>query len=98
MRRCAVTQIEIDETLVWNANLLGNGLEVINGVPIETDRDLLLQLRGIWVLSGAGEIVFFAHRTPLRIKLGFSGRSFPGGDDSDDATFVAVAVTNNQKP
>jgi hypothetical protein len=98
MGRRAITQIEIDEALVWNTNLLGNGLEVINGVSIETDRDLLLQLRGVWVLSGVGEIVFFAHRAPLRIELGFPGRSFPRRDDSDNTTFVSVAVTNNQEP
>lgn len=97
MRRCAITQIEIDEALVWDTNLLGNRLEVIDGIPIKTDRYLLLQLRGVWVLSGVGEIVFFAHRTPLQIEFGFPGRSFPCGDDSDNTTFASVAVTNNQE-
>lgn len=44
MRGCTVTQIQVDEALIGNADLLGNVLEVADGVFIQSNRDLLLEL------------------------------------------------------
>jgi len=42
-RRCAFTQIEVDERLVGNTGLLCQALEVLNGACVQANRDLALQ-------------------------------------------------------
>ena len=39
--RRAIPEIQVNETLVWNSDLLGYAFEIANGVFIQTDRDLL---------------------------------------------------------
>lgn len=60
-----VTQIKIDQALVRDANILGDRLEVVDGVTVEPDGDLLLELRRAGVLLGPGEIVLLAHGAPV---------------------------------
>jgi hypothetical protein len=62
---CAVTQIEIDQALVGDAHLVRDRLEIVDGVTVQPDGDLLLELRSVGVLLGLGEIVFFAHVAPV---------------------------------
>lgn len=40
----AVAQVQVDESLVWNASLFGHALEVLNNVLGEPHGDRLLQL------------------------------------------------------
>jgi hypothetical protein len=47
--RCTISQVKVDEALIRNAHILGNGLEVIDALLIQTDRDLLLELRSVGV-------------------------------------------------
>lgn len=75
VRRRTVPQVQVDEALVRDAHFLGDRLEIRDRLFVETDGDLLLQLRCVWVLPRSGEVVLFAHVvTPLRIGLGFLGR------------------------
>jgi hypothetical protein len=58
----AIPQVEVDQALVWNSDLLGDRLEVVNRILIQANSDLLFELRSIGILLGFGKIVFFAHR------------------------------------
>jgi hypothetical protein len=64
MRR-AISQVKVDEALVWDANLLGNAFEVANRVFIQPNGDLLFQLGCVRVFARFGEIVFFSHCASL---------------------------------
>jgi hypothetical protein len=44
MRSCTITQIQINQTLIWDAHIFGNCFEVRDGVFIESDRDLFFEL------------------------------------------------------
>src|SRR5262249_31911565 len=68
VRSRAVAQVEIDEALVGDAHLLGDAFEVRDSVLVQPNGDLLLQLRGVGVLSGLGEVVFLAHAAPTTGK------------------------------
>lgn len=94
MRSCAVSQVEVDEALVWNAYVFRNCLEVRDGLFVEPNGDLLLELCCVWVLPRSGEVVFFSHVAPLWIRLGFLGRRFARGDDANDLAFAPIAVTD----
>lgn len=61
IRRCTVSQIEIDEALIRNAHPLRNRLEVVDALFVQTDSDLFLELRSVRVLGRFGKIVFSAH-------------------------------------
>ena len=64
----AISQIEVDEALVWHAGFDGHALEILDHVLGEPYCDGLLQLRRIRVLAGLelGEIVFrFTSLFPL---------------------------------
>ena len=52
VRSRTVSQIQIDKTLVWNAYLFGDRLEVVDSLFIKPDGDLLFQLRGIGIFAG----------------------------------------------
>ena len=39
--RCAIPEVQVNQTLVGNSDLLGYAFEIANGVFIQTDRDLL---------------------------------------------------------
>jgi len=49
--RRTISQVKIDEALIRNADALRNRLEVIDALFVQTDRDLLLELRGVGVLG-----------------------------------------------
>lgn len=61
----AVTKIKIDQALVRDTNVLGDRLEVVDGVTVEPNGDLPLGLRRVGVLLGFGEIVLLAHGAPV---------------------------------
>lgn len=61
MRGSTVSQIQIDEALIGDADLFRERFEVVDGFLVQADRDLLLQLGSVRVLSGGGEVIFFAH-------------------------------------
>ena len=58
----AVAQIQIDQALVGHAQLFRNTLEISNGIFIQTNGDLLFQLRCIRVFACLAEVVFFSHQ------------------------------------
>ena len=63
--RGALAQVKVNQTLVWNANLLRDTFEVANRILIQTNGDLLLQLGSIRILASLCEIVFFSHGAPF---------------------------------
>ena len=97
MRCCAVPQVQIDQALIRNADLLRDCLEVRDGLFVEPNGDLLLELCCVWILPRSGEVVLFSHVVPLQIKLGFLGRRLASGDDANDVTFAPIAVTDKQQ-
>lgn len=97
MSSCAVSQVEVDEALVRNAYVFRDGLEVRDGLLVEPNGDLLLELCCVWVLPRSGEVVFFSHVAPLWIRLGFLGRRLARGDDANDVAFAPIAVTDKQQ-
>ena len=60
-----VTQIKVDQALIGNANILRDRLEVVDGVTVEPDGDLLLEPRSVGVLLCLREIVLLAHGAPV---------------------------------
>lgn len=58
---CTVSQVEVDEALIRDADPLRNRLEVIDALFVQTDSDLFFELRGVGVLGRFGEVVFSAH-------------------------------------
>ena len=55
-----VAQIKVDQALVGDANILRDRLEVVDGIAIEPDSDLLLELRSVGILLCLGEIILLA--------------------------------------
>jgi hypothetical protein len=51
MRRCTISQIKIDQTLIWNAFRLGHILEVVDCLFVYADSYLPFQLVGIWIFD-----------------------------------------------
>lgn len=49
--RCTISQVKIDQALIRDAHLFGNGLEVVYAFFIQADRDLFLELRCVGVLG-----------------------------------------------
>ena len=98
VRGRTVSQVQIDEALIRNANVFRNGLKVRDGLFIEPNGDLLLELRSIGILSSSGEVVLFAHVAPLRIKPGFLGCCLASRDEANDVAFVPIAMTNDKQP
>ena len=66
VRSRAVPKIQVDETLIRDASILRNGLEIADRFLVKANRDLLFELGCIRILFGIGEVVFFAHVTPFR--------------------------------
>jgi len=58
---CAISEIQIDETLVRNADIGRDGLEVAQALFIQTNGDLLFELGSVRVLHCLGKIVFGTH-------------------------------------
>ena len=97
MRSRAVSQVEIYEALVRNANVFRNCLEIRDGFFVKANGDLFLELCCVWVLPRSGEVVIFAHVAPLWVRLGFLGVRLAGGDDANDVAFGPIAVTDKQQ-
>lgn len=97
MRRCAIPQVEIDEALVWNAYVFRYCLEVCDGLFVEPNGDLLLELCCVWGLPRTGEVVFILHLSPLWIIFGFLGSRLVRGNDANDVAFAPIAVTDKQQ-
>jgi|GEM_PF-6441480 len=97
MRSRAVSQVQIDQALVWNTDVFRDRLEVGDRIFIKPNGDLFFQLGCVWVFPCSGEIVFFAHVTPLWIGLGFLGTGLARGDDANDITCAPIAVTDQQQ-
>ena len=97
MRCCAVPQVQIDETLVRNADVFRDCLEVRYGLFVEPNGDLLLELCCVWILPRSGEVVFFSHVAPLWIRLRFLGRRLASGDDANNVSFTPIAMTDEQQ-
>ena len=97
MRGGTVTQIQIDKALVGNARILGDSLEVCDGLFIEPDGNLLFKPGCVGVFPRGGEVVFFAHVTPLWVRFGFCGNCLARGGDANDIAFAPVAVTDKQQ-
>ena len=97
MRSCAVSQVQVDEALIRNAYVFRDRLEVRDGLFVESNGDLLLELRCVWILPRSGEVVFFSHVAPLWIGFGFLGSRLARGNDANDVTFGPIAVTDGQQ-
>ena len=98
MRGRAVSQIQVDEALVRNANFFRDRLEVRDGLFIEPDGDLPFELCCVGVFSRSGEVVLFAHVAPLwTIIFGFPGNCLASRDNANDIAFAPVAVTDEQQ-
>lgn len=97
MRSRAVSQVQVDEALVRNANVFRDCLEVRDGFFVEPNGDLLLELRCVWILPRSGEVVLFSHVAPLWIRLRFLGRRLASGDDANNVTFTPIAMTDKQQ-
>jgi len=67
MRSRAVSQVQVDEALVRNANVFRDCLEVRDGLFVEPNGDLLLELCCVWIFPRCGEVVLFSHVAPLWI-------------------------------
>jgi hypothetical protein len=48
----AISEVEVDQGLIWNAFGLCQSLEVVNSAAIDVDGDLLLQTACVGVFSG----------------------------------------------
>ena len=97
MRSSAVPQVQVNEALVRNAYVLRDCLEVRDGLFVEPNGNLLLELCCVWVLPRSGEVVFFSHVAPLWIRFGFRGSRLARGNDTNDVTFTPIAVTDKQQ-
>jgi len=62
----AISQIEINQTLVRYSHLFRHRLKVANDIPSKTDCHLLLERLGIWIAPPFkfGQIVFSSHGFP----------------------------------
>lgn len=56
--RGAVRKIKVDERLVRDAGDIRLPFEILDGIGVKVDRDLLLQLLCVRILAGVGKIVF----------------------------------------
>ena len=70
VRSRAIPQIQIDQALVSDAYFFRDRLEVSDGVLVQANGDLLLQLRSVGILAGLGEvIVLCGWGSPSRVGL-----------------------------
>lgn len=89
MGNCAIPQVQINETLVWNSSTLGYRFELVDGLFIKPNSDLLFEQRSAWIFLRSGKVIFFAHRTPFTDKTGMSRESI---DDPDTTWRIEVAA------
>ena len=57
-----------------NADVFQNRFEIRNGIFIESNRNLFLELCGIRIFPCCRRIVFFAHRMLITVIFGFAAR------------------------
>ena len=62
---CAIPEVQVDQALIGDAYLSGNGFEVVDALFVQADRDLLLELGCVGVFDCLGKIVFGAHGVHL---------------------------------
>ena len=75
----AVAQIQVDEGLLGDAYLLRLCFEIIDGVAVEVDGDLLFQNFGVGVFLSFGKIVFCTHGDGLTFhRIGSRSWSLSG--------------------
>ena len=56
---CTVSEIEIDEILIGYTNFGCLFFEVVNGISIEADGNLLFEFFCIWIFDAFAEIIVF---------------------------------------
>ena len=61
MRLSAIPKIKVDEALIGKILFLGKFLKILDGIFVEPNSDLLLQLFGVWVFDGFGKVVVITH-------------------------------------
>ena len=61
LSRGTLAQIQTDEALVGDACFLCDAFQVTDAIFIQSDRDALIELGGVRILTGLGKIVFFSH-------------------------------------
>lgn len=52
MRRSAISEIKIDEALIWNADFFRDRFEIVNRLLIKANGDLPFELSSIWIFFG----------------------------------------------
>jgi hypothetical protein len=65
MRGRAISQVQIDKTLIGDASVLRDRLEVAYRFFIKANGNLLFKLGSVRVFSCSCEVVFFTHMTPF---------------------------------
>src|SRR5689334_5431035 len=58
---CAITQVQIDQSLIWHARVRSEAFEVFDHVRVETNGHSLLQLLGKRVFRGLGKVIVLSH-------------------------------------
>ena len=96
----AVSQVKIDQGLIWDALGLSKGLEVVDSVAIDVDGDLLLQPDRIRVFSRIqfADVVFISHNitsNSIKINTLFGFGCMPCRDNTDAVFLVTIAMAHN---
>ncbi len=84
-----IPQIQVDEALVRNVGVLGYRFEVVDGLFIKPNGDLLFEQGSVWIFLRSGEVIFIAHGTLFTDKTGMSRETI---DDPDTTWRVEVAA------
>ena len=96
----AIGKIEVDKRLVWDTGLLRHSLEIVDGIAVQIDRDLLFHCLGIGIANPSGKIIFFSHNSSPAFKLvilpGLLFCCLACGDQSNDRLGRPIAVAHNQ--
>lgn len=58
----ALRQVQIDEILVWNPRFVSQVLEIGDGICIDAQAHLFLEVLGVGIPDRIGEVIFFFHR------------------------------------
>lgn len=59
--RCTVTQVEINQALIWDPTFFSQGAKILNRILVKSDGELLLRLLEVRVLNGFRKVVAFLH-------------------------------------
>src|SRR5205807_6652817 len=54
-------QKHVDQILIGNARLFCQPLEIVDGLDLDANGDLLLEHAAVWILPRFAEVVFFSH-------------------------------------